>query len=236
MTVDKRQSNKAKGPTRFWIIGAGRFGQLAIDRISRRFAGASITVVDRQPVSLAHAGITTIRQDGIKWLTTMLHANAPVDMIVPAIPVHVAAEWLVDKLKKKYEIRPINIPEYWLVQMPNAFRGKVGQAYVSHADFRCPDNCPEPEKRCTHTGKPRPVDLFRLLATLDFEKALPIVLRSYQLLPGVGGMYPRDLIDACRIACNNNQRPLMIATACRCHGVMDFIRLEEKGPAAERFS
>ena len=236
MTVDKLQSNKAKGPTRFWILGAGRFGQMAIDRISRRIAGASITVVDRHNISLDHAGITTIRQDGIKWLTTMLHANAPADMIVPAIPVHVAAEWLVYKLKEKYEILSINIPDSWLARMPNALRGKVGQTYVSHADFRCPDNCPEPEKRCTHTGKPRPDDLFRLLATLDFERALPLVLRSHQLLPGVGGIYPRDLIDAWSTACNNNQRPLMIATACRCHGVMDFIRLEKKGAAAERFS
>ena len=236
MTVDKVQSNKARGPKRFWIIGAGRFGQMAVERISRRISGASITVVDRKPMSLDHAGITTIRQDGIQWLTTMLHADAPVDMIVPAIPVHVASEWLVDKLSKIYKINSIIIPETWLARMPHALRGKAGQAYVSHADFRCPDNCPEPEKICTHTGKPRQADLFRLLATLDLADVLPIVLRSHQLLPGVGGMYPGDLINALSAVSNSNQHRLMIATACRCHGVVDFMRLEKKGAAAERFS
>ena len=112
--------------------------------------------------------------------------------------------------------------------MPNALRGKAGQAYVSHADFICPDNCPEPEKICTHTGKPRPMDLFRLLGTLDFEEALPIVIRSHQLLPGVGGIYPADLRAAMDTACRNSHRPMMIATACRCHGVVNFMRLEKK--------
>jgi hypothetical protein len=112
--------------------------------------------------------------------------------------------------------------------MPHALRGNAGQAYVSHADFICPDNCPEPEKICTHTGKPRPLDLFRLLGNVDFDDVLPIVIRSHQLLPGVGGIYPADLLDALDIVRKNSHRPLMIATACRCHGVVDFMRLEKK--------
>ena len=118
--------------------------------------------------------------------------------------------------------------------MPNAIRGKTGQAFVSHADFICPDNCPESEKICTHTGKSRPMDLFRLLGNLDFQDVVPIVLRSYQLLPGVGGIYPADLMSALDTACKNSHRPLMIATACRCHGVVDFIRLESKAGTASQ--
>jgi hypothetical protein len=72
------------------------------------------------------------------------------------------------------------------------------------------------------------LDLFRLLGKVDFDDVLPIVIRSHQLLPGVGGIYPADLLDALDIVRRNSHRPLMIATACRCHGVVDFMRLEKK--------
>lgn len=228
MHNNKVQRNNPIRRTRFWIIGAGRFGQIAVKRISRHIPGATITVVDKKPFISDNAGITTINADGIEWLKAMLDQDAAVDMIVPAIPVHVAAEWLKLNLLNVYDIRAVSIPDFWLTQMPNAFRGKLGQAFVSHADFICPDNCPEPEKICTHTGKPRPLDLFCLLGNLDFEDVLPIVLRSHQLLPGVGGIHLADFLTARDTACKNSQRPLMIATACRCHGVVDFMRLEKK--------
>jgi hypothetical protein len=72
------------------------------------------------------------------------------------------------------------------------------------------------------------MDLFRLMGRLDFDNVLPIVIRSHQLLPGVGGIYPADLMSALDIVRKNSQRPLMIVTACRCHGVVDFMRLEKK--------
>ena len=151
----------------------------------------AITVVDIKSTDLGHNGVTAVQQDGVQWLAAKLQPMAPVDIVVPAIPVHVAYEWLKFNLSERYKIKPIAIPDEWLARMPNAMRGAVGQAYVSHADFICPDNCPEPETICTHTGKPRPMDLFRLLAGLDFDDVLPIVIRSHQLLPGVGGTGPR---------------------------------------------
>jgi hypothetical protein len=228
MTKDKRQSDPLKGLERFWIIGAGRFGQIAVERIRRKKADAAVTVVDKESTDLGHGNVSAIQQDGIQWLAAKLQPKAPVDMVVPAIPVHVAYEWLKSNLSERYKINPIDIPDKWLARMPNAMRGAVGQAYVSHADFICPDNCPEPKTICTHTGKPRPMDLFRLLAGLDFDDVLPIVIRSHQLLPGVGGIYPGEFFDALYTVCSNRQRALMIATACRCHGVVDFFRLEER--------
>jgi hypothetical protein len=215
-------------PKRFWIIGAGRFGRIAVERINRLIPAADITLVDQAPVLIGGARFTMVKAEGIAWLGAVLDQRSAVDMILPAIPVHVAAEWLVLKLSKNYDIHPIPIPNAWLKRMPHACRGKTGQAFVSHADFICPDNCPEPKEICAHTGKPRPMDLFRLLGDLDFDTVLPIVLRSHQLLPGVGGIYPPDLLHALDIAGQNNRRPLMVATACRCHGVVDFLRLEMK--------
>ena len=181
--------------------------------------------MDKHPaaVTAEPERITSVCQDAISWLTKMLVKNAPVDVLVPAIPVHVAAGWLFEKMKRQgVTARKIPIPDDWLAALPHAIRGSVGQAYVSHADFLCPDNCPEPKDRCTHTGKPRPADMFRLLADVKFGGIRPVVLRSHQLLPGVGGIYPADLWQALDAIRRNHRNGLMVATACRCHGVVDF--------------
>jgi hypothetical protein len=44
-----------------------------------------------------------ICQDGIQWLYTMLDEGAPVDMIVPAIPVHVVSDWLKLNIQKMFD-------------------------------------------------------------------------------------------------------------------------------------
>ncbi|MDX2453654.1 potassium transporter [Desulfosarcina sp.] len=228
MHNNKDQRGNPTNPTRFWILGAGRFGQIAVKRITRHIPEATITVVDQKPSTMDGKDISAVREDGIQWLNRTLDPNASVDLIIPAIPVHVAAEWLKLNLKHLFHINPLLIQDSWLTRLPHAMRGKTGQAFVSHADFICPDNCAEPAKICTHTGKPRPMDLFRLLGKFDLDDVRPIVIRSHQLLPGVGGIYPADLMAALDTVCNHNHRPMMIATACRCHGVVDFMRLNKK--------
>jgi len=232
MIKDKRQKKLIQSLNRFWIIGFGRFGRIAVERIIAQKTDAAITIVDKRSVNSDHAGITAVRQDGIQWLAAKLTPESPIDIIVPAIPIHVTAEWIKNKLSKKNNILSFEIPEDWLARLPHGMAVGGGRVVVSHADFICPDNCPEPETICTHTGKPRPKDLFRLLDEIRFDAVLPIVLRSYQILPGVGGIYPRDLFHALTLVRNNRHRPLMIATACRCHGVIDFIRLQPKSVAS----
>lgn len=228
MHNNKAQGEKPQHTSRFWIIGGGRFGQMAVSRILRYFPKTTLTVVDRRPITTASENnITLVRAEAIFWLAQQLIKDAPVDMLVPAVPEHVAAGWLGIHLENQFKLIPSPIPDEWLARMPNAMRGRCGRTFVSHADFICPDNCPEPKERCTHTGQTRPLDMFRLLARLELGDTLPIVLRSYQLLPGVGGIYPADLWQALDQARNNSHRPLMIATACRCHGVVDFLRLRK---------
>jgi hypothetical protein len=228
MLKNKDPKDKSIQPRRFWVLGAGYFGSIALERILGRTPDATVTVVDKEPREIKDSRITMVHAEGIQWLDAMLDFQAAVDIIVPAIPVHVAAEWIKLNLLKTCEVHPASIPDAWLARMHNPIRGKTGQVYVSHADFMCPDNCPEPHKRCTHTGKPRPTALYRLLQKQDFETFLPIVLRSYQLLAGVGGIYPADLMAAMDTARQNSHRPLMICTACSCHGVIDFLHLQPK--------
>lgn len=228
MNNNKVQNESSPNRKRFWVLGAGKFGQIAAKRIHRFFPAAELTVVDKDPVLDSDGKVRIIRQEGVRWLLTMLEKECSVDIIVPAIPVHVAYDWMILKLMKSYHSEPMEIPESWLKQMPHASPGKVGQVFISHADFFCPDNCPEPKDRCTVTGKPRPMDLFRLLNHVDIDDALSIVLRSHQILPGVGGFYPEDLLAAYDTVVKNVHRPLFIATACRCHGVGNAVRLRKR--------
>ncbi|MFH0785293.1 MAG: potassium transporter [Pseudomonadota bacterium] len=212
---------------RFWILGGGRFGQLAVQRIRHHMPGAEVTVIDEKPTELNADRL--ICADGIAWLAQHLEEYSPVDMVVPAIPVHVAAGWLQDRLSAQFTIHAIDPDADWINLLPNAIRGQSGQYFVSHADFICPDNCPEPEKICTYTKKTRPLDLFRLLALMPSHNLTPIVLRSHQLLPGVGGLLPAELFSALAKATTHSDQPLMVATACRCHGVVNLFKLFKKG-------
>jgi hypothetical protein len=208
---------------RFWILGAGRFGQLAVQRIRRCIPGAEIIVVDEQSVELD--ADLLILTDGITWLSRNLTRTSPVDMVIPAIPVHVAAKWMQAQIVDSFDMQTIEPHASWISRLPHAISGGPGKYYVSHADFICPDNCPEPFGICTYTKKPRSMDLFRQLETLATAVLVPVVIRSHQLLPGVGGLLPKELYAALAKVQQHAEKSLMLATACRCHGVVDFFTL-----------
>ena len=228
MQNNKPQRERPGQGQSFWVIGAGRFGSLAVARIRRRIPDARITVVDRRCDIQKAIGVTPVTADGVAWLYRHLERTSTVDLLIPAIPEHVTAAWLALHLEKVHGVTDLPIPEAWLAQMPHACRGARGQAYISHADFLCPDSCPEPKDHCTYTGRARPAELFRLIENLAIADGLPIVVRSYQLLPGVGGIRPADLWQALDTATQGAHRPLLIATACRCHGVVNLFRLRRK--------
>ncbi len=213
-----------QGLRKFWIIGGGRFGRIAVERIRQCVKEAEIILVDSEPVPLTFENLSVVQGDGIEWVHRMLKRKMEVDLIVPALPVHLVVEWLKLQLKGKNELQPVPFKEMWLEMLPHPFKGKEGQVYVSHADFLCPDSCREPKNYCTHTGKPRPRSLFRLLEEVSIEGVEPVVVRSHQLLPGVGGIYPFDLLGVGEKISQCTNQTFMIGTACRCHGVVDFLR------------
>ena len=135
MIDDKLQSKKPNAPKRFWIVGAGRFGRIAMERICRQMPDATLSIVDRRPFSVSQRNIATICAEGIGWLTTALQPNAPVDMIIPAIPVHVAFEWIKSRLIDEYLTRPLAVPDKWLKQVPHAIRGDGGRVYLQRVEL-----------------------------------------------------------------------------------------------------
>lgn len=213
---------------RILIIGAGTFGGIAVERLGERVPSAEITLVDQDPTALKqfeNRSIQTVCRDGIAFLSEQMETGSPPDAIVPAIPRHVAWEWMSRALRPGAMVEPIPVPDEVFKKLPNPFRGPNGEAYMSNADFICPDNCPEPETLCTVTGKPRPRILHAYAAAITYKDFRSIVIVSRQMAPGVGGYSPQALRDALAQV-EASSTPVLLSTACKCHGVMHAFRMK----------
>ncbi|MDD4073076.1 MAG: potassium transporter [Desulfobacterales bacterium] len=211
-----------------WIIGGGKFGLRAARVISRNNPGTDMVLIDKNPQlkrTCEDMAIKFICSEAVSFLhENMEKSNAP-EWIVPAIPVHVAFEWIKRELTEMgYPVTVIDVPEEVERVLPNPVRGRNGAFYISNADFMCPDNCPEPETLCTFTGKPRPRILYQTLRDLRYRDFVSIVIQSHQLAPGAGGFTPGALFEALsRI--KQRSSPVFISTSCSCHAVMHAFRI-----------
>ncbi|MDY6793004.1 MAG: NAD-binding protein [Thermodesulfobacteriota bacterium] len=213
-----------------WILGAGRFGLKAATALSRKSKKIKVTVVEKNNEickKTEKLGFQTVCMDAIQYLDQRLKNPDYPDWIIPAIPVHVVYEWVRLKLKNSCILKTTPVPEKVITDLPNVFKGKKNEIYMSIADFICPDNCPEPENICTHTGKPRPFTLYQKLELIRYDHFRSVVVRSRQLSPGVGGYSPGALFRALDVI-RTSTAPLLLSTACRCHGVMHAFNIEKK--------
>jgi hypothetical protein len=211
----------------YWIIGGGQFGLSAAQKIRAQEPGANILIVEENFAvcqQTEELGFQTICSEGIRYLTQNLIDEDYPDWIIPAIPLHVAFEWIQGKLSRKYKIEVIAVSGELESQLPNPIRGDKGQLYVSNADFLCPDDCSEPEEICTYTGEPRPRILNAFLEKIQHQDFKSIVICSRQLFPGVGGFTPKALFKALQMI-KPEASPVLLSTACYCHGVVHALRI-----------
>ena len=211
-------------PERIWILGAGRFGRIAAERLTTRYPEAELLVVDHRVERLgelrASLGVSVRQEDAV---TFICRRSLPDDQwIVPAVPLHVVQLWLVQMLHQYGQVMSLAVPEAVDGQVPNPYRVPAGTVYASYATFLCPDACSEPEKLCTHTGRPRPGNLFERLGSIEVADFHVEVIRSWQLAPGVGGYRGAQLQAALRRIRENAGR-VIVATSCRCHAVIDAL-------------
>ncbi len=207
---------------KIWIIGMGRFGKLAFKRLSQKMNNHWFVLVD--PDGKNFTGLKnneTVITDGVKFLYENLFSENSPDWIIPALPVHLAAMWIMKKLGP-YKVEKKEIPRDFGNMLPNSIYGENKDVYVSHATFLCPDNCPEPRDICTVTGEKRKENMFELLGNIKFPGFSSFVIRSFQLAPGVGGFRPNQLFEALKTA-EKSGSDFLVATACRCHGVISRI-------------
>lgn len=208
----------------FWIIGGGKFGLRAAKMLSKNHSLTNLTIVEKEKAVCKHIdrlGFEAVCMDGIRYLERNLANEAYPDWIVPAIPLHVAFEWIRTKLSKTRNVKKISVTKDLVTELPNPIKAETGQLYISIADFKCPENCAEPAEICTHTGKPRLMILHEFLKSIQIENVKTIVIRSHQLAPGVGGYTPQTLFAALN-EIEAAQGPLSLSTACSCHGILQM--------------
>ena len=208
------------------ILGAGKFGSRAALRLSGSHKN-HITVVDEdQDRCKKSAGprIDTVCRESIDYLHDCLRQKVMPDWIVPAVPVHVAYEWMKKALPAGWEIAPHPVPDEVARMLPNPMAGTDGQLYSSYADFICPEDCPEPAEICTFTGKARKGTLYRTLAQVTFKNYRSVVVQSRQMAPGMGGYRPRALMEVRRQVLSGDA-PVLLSSACKCHGVTHAFHL-----------
>ncbi len=201
-----------------WIIGAGRFGKMAVKRLQKKFHLLIIDTDEKKLNAINKPGLSLKHGDGVKYLDDNLLPGTEVSWIIPSLPIHLAWEWAKKRVGQTL-LLPQVLPDKIDSLLPNPIRGDKSHIYVSHADFICPDNCIEPDVFCTYTKQPRKKDMHLFLESLAFEKYKPLVVKSQQLAPGVGGYRPTDLFTlADKIS--RIKGLLLVCTACRCHGVI----------------
>jgi hypothetical protein len=212
----------------YLIIGCGHFGSRAAGKLLWKDPLSKIIIVDENNKAfekVSQLPVQTEACDGLFYLKEFLSRGLKADYIIPAVPVHLAFEFLLSKLKP-LGVKKGKLPS--LPGLPNPVRGKNGDLCTSLADFLCSEECPEPAQYCTHTKKRRSKPLYKILNDLigAFESK---VIRSQQLGPGIGGYRPEALLGVLEdIKKEMNSVPLiLITTASRCHGVTSALSFQK---------
>ncbi|MEJ5347193.1 MAG: hypothetical protein WHS46_00700 [Desulfosoma sp.] len=217
-----------KGKPWLWILGAGRFGRLAIERLLIDDSTHAVVVDgDRQRLMSLPEQNHVMKVYGDVFVFLSNQNLSDDQWIIPAVPTHVAYGWILMELGKTGVAHRLPVPSAVAVEplVPHPHRTPSGTIYASHATFRCPDDCPEPEDHCTITKKPRPKKLYQTLQNLSIPSLRTVVIQSRQLAPGVGGYTGGHLREALRLI-ESAPGSYLVATSCSCHAVIDALLWE----------
>ena len=212
------------------VLGAGHFGQRAV-KVLGLGGQRALWVVDRDMDSLSKlrgSNIELIHDDAVDYLIRNKGGLPEGTEIVPAVPFHFAWEFAKRVLKERgYQVEPIPIPPEVKYSLPHVWEAADGSLLISYADFRCPDDCPEPPY-CTVTGEKRKNPLYKLLSDLDVKGFRLYIVRSHQMAAGVGGYTLGDLLRLRSVLEAGGPAKWLLGTACKCHGVLSGLEVKER--------
>lgn len=203
----------------YLIIGYGKFGRLAVERLLNLGTESTITIVEQnrdQIDGTVAPQVKTVVQDGISFLVDSAKIGQE-DVVVPMVPFHLAASFISSSTPG---CRAIPFAEELESLVPNPFPLDQSNLCCSKAEFMCPDDCPEGDL-CTVTGMPRE-PLYHKLESLEITGFTVLVQRSFQILPGVGGYRYHDL---CRMKEQSTSGKYLIATSCKCHAILTALQV-----------
>jgi hypothetical protein len=210
-----------------FIIGAGHFGSRAARIICQRPESVVyILDIDNKRFSqLREVPAKKINGDGIKFLVKNFDLLDPGNTIIPAIPLHLAFDWLQGYLgNNKKKVKKISIPKGIEGILPNPQLSRDGSLVTSYADFVCPDDCPEPEI-CTVTGEPHSMPLHERLKNMAVSGFNVHIIRSCQIAPGLGGYTVAELKETVNKLRRKKNENWLLGTACKCHGIVTALKI-----------
>lgn len=201
---------------RFILIGFGAFGKLAYERLTTHFKASDFIVLDPWTnVDHLRDGVQFIAMDGVDFLAQSGQVEDS-DVIVPLAPLNVAAEYVLLSVKGTCRTKiPFDMRRFFRV---SSWIDEFTLC-VSYADFLCPDDCEEGNV-CTVTGESRTpmFQKLREIPVIGFEK---LVIRSRQILPGVGGYTFQDLKKIRDSVIP--YRKTLVCSSCKCHAIISGI-------------
>jgi hypothetical protein len=204
-----------------FIIGFGKFGQLTLPKVSQRWPKARIWIMDPVPEHLTRGerfSAVRVLDKGEDFLWKHQNQLASEDWIIPAVPFHLAGDWVKRVLSRDRAVRKIKPPRNLGKGLPfTLYLNK--DFYVSLADFECPENCPSPQGFCFKTRDPRPQRLREILDIQSLSRGTLTFIKSEQLAPGLGGFTFGELKRTGELLLRADP-PLFLATVCPCHGVI----------------
>ena len=214
----------------FLIIGAGHFGKRAAKILNQRLSQRHpLFIIDRDEGNLSNiegSHFEKISCDGIQFLLNNFEILHPSNTVIPAVPFHLAYEYLKTDLAKDFIIKQIEVPGEIKTYLPFTWGGSDGSLLISYADFPCPDDCPEPRDHCTITGAKRGLPLYRLVGQLDMSDFSVHIVRSHQLAPGLGGYTFDTLRKLVNRVKEVGEGKWLVGTACRCHGTLTALEVQ----------
>lgn len=235
-------------PRRLLIVGGGCYGLHYLRALRRaRSAGEPfhIWLLDRDPGCAAAAeglepGDRLVISGWDEFLLGYLDgtreelARRACDLLVPSpLAPHLFARWLAARARRSRPVEPVDPPA--LPELPFARLLGQGGLALSHAAWRCPTHCIEPQL-CPATRQRKDWEMARSLVRyartlrqLGLDDLVgPLVARCAAWRQGVGVVCLRDWLAAERrvAAClGSDGGTALVATASSCHGVAHLLRL-----------
>ncbi len=208
---------------RFFVLGLGKFGRRAALYLRGIYKGRVIGVDPRsENVKWAkERGIEAHLGDGISFLLDPPSKIEGEDYLIPALPIHLAAYWLLAKRPKELELQIAPLPSHILQRLPHPISLPDNSCATSYATFICPEDCKE-GRFCPKLGLKRGIPLYEFLRDLSTESDFVYVIQSRQLGPGMGGYKTEELLKLMDLQLDR-EKPIILATSCRCHGILSKI-------------
>jgi len=175
--------------------------------------------------------------------------NIEFDYIIPVVPIHLTAtivQLCFNSFKIKLEANSKLVKIYKNIIKKELFLNSIedsGLIYLSYAkqDEVCPDDCSGPLDYCPNFKRKKPItiteyliELFETSKTINISEKRKVgyfLIKSYQLISGLGGMKGSDIDKIISKIIKNRELfkkfgcNIIVSTSCNCHGVITFLKI-----------